>query len=396
MGWSPSKKNRGATVNTHRNPGRVKILSTVEGYQWPGSEYLWADAAELLLSRKHSVTSYLSEDFRGAGKLLSLQRRGLAVRFLSKANNFWKRRFRDYSGPAFRWDANADLLVISCGSLFDICFSPGLATSLKKTTVPYAIVCQFNADTFWFDNAMRDEMRDIYRNSVASVFISKQNLELAERQLAASLPNTTIITNPVWIPEPPIHVTWPNFDNETCQMACVARLDTRWKGQDVLFDVLRSDKWMERNWHLSLFGEGPEESYLRQLAVHYGIEQRVTFKGVVSDIAEIWDEHHLQVLATRAEGGPMVITEGMYCGRPAVTTSCGHIPEFIDDNVNGFLADFATTKCFAEAMDRAWNARSRWQEIGVLAQQSASRIQDQGQKLGNLLLTQLASATQAD
>ena len=104
---------------------------------------------------------------------------------------------------------------------------------------------------------------------------------------------------------------WPDkADDAPWRFACVARLEPRWKGQDVLFEVLADDKWKHRNYTLSLFGQGAEESYLRNLSTFYGLEKKIIFAGFSNPTA-VWREHHLQVLATRGEGGPMVITEGM-------------------------------------------------------------------------------------
>jgi len=76
------------------------------------------------------------------------------------------------------------------------------------------------------------------------------------------------------------------------------------------------------------------------------------------------------VLATRGEGGPMVVTEGMICGRIAVTTRCGFVPDYVTDGATGFLADFATAACFGDALERAWVRRAEWREMGRRAHES--------------------------
>jgi glycosyltransferase involved in cell wall biosynthesis len=160
------------------------------------------------------------------------------------------------------------------------------------------------------------------------------------------------------------------------KLACVARLEPRWKGQDVLFEVLADERWRARNYQLNLFGQGAEAEYLQRLVKFYRLEDKVRFAGFASP-EKIWQEHHLQVLAARGEGGPMVITEGMICGRIAVTTRCGFVPEYVADGETGFLADFATTACFGAALERAWNRRTEWREMGRRAHESVkSRLGD--------------------
>jgi glycosyltransferase involved in cell wall biosynthesis len=151
----------------------------------------------------------------------------------------------------------------------------------------------------------------------------------------------------------------------------VARLESRWKGQDVLFEVLADDKWKGRNYTLSLFGQGAEEGYLQKLSRFYGLEKKIIFAGFSNPTA-IWREHHLQVLAARGEGGPMVITEGMMCSRMAVTTRCGFNADYILDGQTGFLAAFSTPECFGLKIEEAWNRREDWRAMGIMAHQSIS------------------------
>lgn len=366
--------------------GRVQFYSTVRGYQWPGSEYLWADSAEALLKAGYHIKGFVSSEFSGAKRLNELQALGMDTVFVPLANSPIKRSIRRITGPGSGWTRNTDLLVVSCGSLFDVCFCPGLYHSLMKTNIPYCLICQFNAETFWFDNSMRDQMRNAYAKAAGSVFISQQNLTIAERQLATHIRNTQVITNPVWIEEHKRAPPWPKYSEVGgVQMACVARLDTRWKGQDVLFEILSQPQWNDRHWTLNLYGEGPEKGYLERLAEHYDLTERIVFHGVVTDVSEIWARNHIQVLPTRAEGGPMVITEGMACGRTAVSTHCGHIPEFLTDGLNGFLADFPTSRCFGMAMERAWHHRHQWEKMGAKAKNAVRSIENQGGKLFSFL-----------
>ena len=73
----------------------------------------------------------------------------------------------------------------------------------------------------------------------------------------------------------------------------------------------------------------------------------------------------------------MVITEGMLCGRPAVTTRCGFNPEYVADGETGFLAAAATPECFGAALEAAWNLREGWKEMGILAHRSIlAKVQD--------------------
>lgn len=341
---------------------RTAFISTVHGHSWPGSEYLWAGTAELLLAEGHQVYARCSRGFSDAGPLQNLVSKGLVYEPVQPPQSRIQRlgeRFFDPMAKLKAW--KPDLVVVSAGSAFDIAYQPSLASFLLKTNVPFIPICHFNAETFWVEEANRGTMRRVYAKAAASVFVCEDNHRITERQLAQRITNYRVIKPPlpVKLASP---LPWPEGD--CWNFACVARWESRWKGQDVLFEVLARPEWRERNWRLNLYGEGAEESYLRDLAKHFRIADRVNFVGFVEDRTEIWCQNHIQVFPTRGEGGPMVLTEGMACGRVAVVTDCGNAREYVVDGEDGFLAEFATPGIFARTLERAWDKREQWQEMG--------------------------------
>lgn len=349
---------------------KVGFISTVQGHQWPGSEYLWSACAEQLLGQQHQVFACVNPGLQGARPLESLQSKGAVINFAGHPDGRTERLKQKFLNPFDKLTSvGADLFIVSSGSAFDPVYWTPLAQFLQTTQIPFIFICHFNAETFWVDDSMRAAMKTIYEKAGGSVFVSSDIKRLTERQLAIAIPRASVIVPPLNInlPEP---LPWPQqTENQPLRLACVGRLEPRWKGQDVLFEVLSGAKWKQRNYILNLFGQGAEEGYLRNLCSYYGLENKVKFAGFASP-EQIWAEHHAQVLATRGEGGPMVVTEGMMCGRIAITTRCGFNADYINDGQNGFLADFAATDCFGKKMEEAWNRRAEWKDMGVRAHQS--------------------------
>jgi glycosyltransferase involved in cell wall biosynthesis len=263
-------------------------------------------------------------------------------------------------------------VVVSAGSAFDIAYSPSLARFLTDSGIPFIPICHFNAETFWVDEGNRETMRRIYSGAKHSIFVSEDNHRITERQLALKIEKYSVIRPPfpLRLDEP---LPWPEVRNDEWHFACVARLESRWKGQDVLFEILARPEWRERKWKLNLYGEGAEQEYLKKLAVHYGIADRVHFRGFVHDRSEIWRNNHIQVFPTRGEGGPMVLTEGMMAGRVAVISDCGNASVYVSHAEDGFLVDFPTTGCFSKVMDMAWARRGDWGEMGRSAHRKISQ-----------------------
>ncbi len=346
---------------------KIGFISTVHGHQWPGSEYLWSACAEYLLAHQHEVLACVSTDLIDARPLKTLQSKGAGVHLVKRPSGRIERFQQKILNPLNKLlSFKPDLFVVSSGSPYDPVYWPALDRFLQATDVPYIFISHFNAETFWVDEGMRDVMKRIFEKAAASVFVCSENKRLTERQLGMAILRASVIVPPlnIAVEEP---LAWPErTEDQAWKFACVGRLEPRWKGQDVLFEILADSKWRQRNYLLSLFGQGVEEGYLRRLCTHYGLDEKIKFAGY-SAPQQIWREHHIQILATRGEGGPMVITEGMMCGRIAITTRCGFNGDYIDDGHNGFLADFATPDCFGRKMEEAWNRRADWQEMGFRA-----------------------------
>jgi glycosyltransferase involved in cell wall biosynthesis len=364
---------------------KVAFISTVQGHRWPGSEYLWSECAGQLLTSGHQCFARVSSDCAGAEVLRNLAARGLVVEYDTPRPGRWSRVRDQYISPFRGLTAFApDVIVVSSGSAYDPFYQPALGRFLQGTDRPFIFICHFNAETFWVDEAMRGVMGRIYQKAAGSVFVSHENRRLTERQLAVEISKSKIIPPPLRL-DLPAPLPWPEPTPEgLLRLACVARLEPRWKGQDVLFEVLAGPKWKDRNYALSLFGEGAEEAYLRRLAKFFGLGGKVIFAGYASP-QKIWSTHHLQVLPARGEGGPMVTTEGMMCGRIAVSTRCGHNPDYIVDGDTGFLAAFPTAECFDAKLEEAWSVRLKWREMGFKAHAAIRQKMDSFAATGRLM-----------
>lgn len=88
-----------------------------------------------------------------------------------------------------------------------------------------------------------------------------------------------------------------------------------------------------------LVGSGPLEPVWREWAHRLGIASRVEFRGRLEGEALRAAVRGLRVsvLASKTEGLPNTVLEGMAAGRPVVATAVGGMRELIEDGVTGFL-----------------------------------------------------------
>ena len=341
----------------------VCFLSTMQGFSWGGSELLWAEAACLAAREGHRVTAVTHPAAREAAQLTEL--RSLGVEVIHRPGAKGHRLVRAYERHVGTFPAIArsrpDVILISMGSAYDTAHDLELIRSLERSKVPYVVVCQHCPEHQILRPEHRERVLRFYCRAQHVAFVAEMNHRSLERQLAGKISEASVIRNPVNLDSLGA-VAWP--ERGPAGLACVARLDVNFKGQDILFEVLGSDHWRSRDWTLRLYGEGPHREYLGALARFRGIDERTEFRGHVSDIRSIWRENHLALFPSRSEGTPLALVEAMVCGRPPVVSDVGGNAEWVQETGSGFLAEAPTVSSFGAALERAWTARGRWEEIG--------------------------------
>ena len=347
-------------------------------HPWGGSEELWAGAAALLAGGGHSVTIFKTSVDPKHSRIYQLLAFGCRVRDLHQVClPHWIRLPRSLvwltrRGPVqsairpllqtYLTNLNPDLVVVSQGGNFD-----GLAYSnlCRISGHPYVVVSQKAIDHLWPLDKDRISMRSVFHGALRCYFVSEHNLRLTELQVGEKFTNAEIVRNPFLVSGTP--VPWPDFENShTVKLACVARLETGEKGQDILLQVLARQAWRKRNLFVSFFGEGCNGEALRELAQHLDLKN-VVFPGFVSDVEAIWKTHHALVLPSRTEGLPLALIEAMTCGRFGIVTKEGGSSEVVEEGRTGFIANAAKVDELDHAMERAWAVRPEWKSIAEAA-----------------------------
>jgi glycosyltransferase involved in cell wall biosynthesis len=364
---------------------KIAFVSTMENYPWGGSELLWSETALRLVREGHAVAASVSGWPHRAAHLSTLRGAGVEIneRCISPARLRPKsvRKFiyrildpliRRASCRAFlRWLAwqRPDLICISSGWIGD---DQGIMNTCLQSGRPYAVIVQANSEEMWPDDSRALYLLEIYRSARRVFFVSNRNRVLLETQLGIELTNAEVVRNPFNVSRdasPP----WPS-DSGPTRLACVGRLDPRSKGQDLLLGVLAREPWRSRPLQLSFIGNGVMEEGLRRLARRLGLDQCVEFCGHVDDIERVWTTHHALILPSRYEGLPLVIVEAMLCGRPVIVTDVGGNAEIVQDGITGFVAEAPTELHLRLAMQRAWERRHQWSEIGQAAARAIRRL----------------------
>lgn len=349
---------------------RIAFYSTLHGMSWGGSEELWSAAAEALLRDGHQAClqfrqrRYVPQQLRpllDMGAEISPRRGPFFGGRIRKA----LRKIRSPHHAMLKWFrmAQPDFVLISVSYHLD---DLQVAHACREARIPYGILVQAASPYQWIDAGKAESQRIAYANAARCYFVSAQNRDILEANLGVDLSDAEIVDNPFNVrvdAAPP----WPVATNPW-KLACVARVHFQSKAQDILLQVMRQSKWRQRPLELTLHGsDGGSMKQFKSLIKLYDLQKAVKLGGFVDNIETVWARNHGLILPSRYEGNPLAMIEAMMCGRMPIVTNIGRAAELIDDNHSGFVAPAATVELIDDALERAWQRRHEWQEIGANA-----------------------------
>lgn len=140
-------------------------------------------------------------------------------------------------------------------------------------------------------------------------------------------------------------------DAQPLKLLCVGRLCEA-KGQAVLIQAVDELVRRGQDCRLTLVGGGELRVELEALVAALQLQSRVTFTGPLNQdqVREHFAMADAFVLASFAEGVPIVLMEAMALGIPVFSTRITGIPELIEDGVNGTLVAAGSIAALADAL----------------------------------------------
>lgn len=357
---------------------RIAFVSTILGYPWGGADALWTRAAEGAVERGDQLLLAVTAVVAAHPRIVELARRGVIIvsRTTPGPTPSLGRRLLGKLGVGGAADAGMisaltrfqpDLVIVSCGGTYDLMTESALCAWLQQHRIRYRIIANFQQEHPNLSAEERTRARDLLAAAEAISFLSQRNLNVTRRHLLHALPHAQVVQIPLrW---KPVDVTpWPA--SPPWRLAAVARLSPE-KGLAMLLQAVSSVLEGVPDWTLRIYGRGPEEGYLRELAGHLHLSDRIIFAGFVTELRDVWAENHLMISPALDEGVPMTIPEAMLCGRPVLATCVGGAEEWLVHNETGFLCPAPTLPLMETALREAWSARDRWPAMGRVAAAAA-------------------------
>jgi glycosyltransferase involved in cell wall biosynthesis len=142
-------------------------------------------------------------------------------------------------------------------------------------------------------------------------------------------------------------------DPRPFELICVGRLAPA-KGQGLLLEAVADLVLKGKDVRLRLVGDGPDRAVLEHRAREYGLKDRVLFEGWRNqrEVLDLYRHADGFVLASFAEGVPVVLMEAMAMQIPCIATRITGIPELIRDGVEGLLVTPGNAVQLTEAIER--------------------------------------------
>jgi glycosyltransferase involved in cell wall biosynthesis len=359
---------------------KILFISSMGGSGWGGSEELWFKTAKQLRAENYEVAAFYYDWFPEPSKIKELRSLNVIIyKHIRKRKSIFQRMIQRISKTSSSnitpylnlFEFDPDLIIISQGTSFDILYDKPLQDFITKIKKPYFLISQFNYESGnIISEKIKNQSLNIIKLAKIFYFVSERNCDIAERQIASEIKNKKLIDNPINIGIPKI-LPWPTSGK--IKLACVARLECTYKGQDILLESL--SKFKDYDFELNFYGKGDDKEHLEALIIYYGLSKKVFMRGHVNDIEEIWATHHLLVLPSICEGTPLSLQECMLCGRPALVTDVGGCDQLIISNQTGFLSPVANKKNLELNLEKVFNSsQEELKQLGINAFEHAKNI----------------------
>lgn len=340
----------------------MKIFMIIKKLRYSGAYKMFMWVAKALADRGYEVTvfTYMSNDVKELPPNIRWIQTDLEHGGMMKSVREARRQMKE-------WGADVSISFLLDANIINTLACKGIRTK--------SVICERN-DPYKPHYYKLKLTKSLFRLADGAVFQLPKVAEYYSMVKGA----TAVIPNPV-IPVS-AEIELKPFDERDSIIISLGRLDLFQKRQDILIGAFA--KFLEKHpdYRLELYGDGPDEGKLKQLASQLGIADKVVFGGITYQSLQILSRSKFFVLSSDFEGIPNALMEAMSIGLPCVSTRCrpGGAEYLIEDGVNGLLVDTGNVEEMYQAMTKiadAGIADSLGREAKKLVQRfSEERIAD--------------------
>jgi len=342
----------------------VLIFSIMNGTAWGGSELLWYQSALWLRKNKYKVgvcCFYWPEKeeklnrLKAAGcELFYLPGRMQTKSLLGKI----KLRKALTAVPVHQYD----FVIFNQGGWKDVVHGP--FKYFYKRLPPYSVSFHNYNAREKLSAKKKQILQDWVNYAVANLADTEKVFTVMKEIYSITVPRSGIQINPTTFTPPGGYTDYNSSVDEKTVFSMIAEMDVERKAQDVLIKTLAEKKWKERNWELNLYGKGKDFTKIEKLIAELGLQNKIFMKGYSLDLRSSLTDSHLVLHMTHLDAMPIVVVDAMSVSRPVAVSHVGDMPRWVKEEVNGWLTDEVTPESISETLERAWNEKHRWMQMG--------------------------------
>ncbi|WP_353073459.1 glycosyltransferase family 4 protein [Tunturiibacter gelidoferens] len=240
--------------------------------------------------------------------------------------------------------------------------------ALRQSAVPLISTCHT-----WYDNDLAVSLygradRFVLRSYAAVVAVSE---EVSQRLLKAGVRKDRVHIVRNGIDLRPFDNASPLLRSVSSQdqppiVGLVGRLATE-KGVDIFLRAAARVLVELPSTKFVVVGEGPDREQLELLINELQIRRNVSMLGRRDDMPSVYASLDIMVSASRQEGLPIAILEGMASSLPIIATAVGAVPTVILDGRTGVLIPAENVETLASEIIKLLPNQTRRQNLGSAA-----------------------------
>ena len=240
--------------------------------------------------------------------------------------------------------------------------------ALRGASVPIISTCHT-----WYDNDLMVTLYGVIDRWVLRSFDGVVGVsdEVVQRLKTAGVRQDRIFEIPNGIDLRPFDAAQPSLPKRVAGngllVGLIGRL-SREKGVDVFIQAAASVLREVPETRFVVVGDGPDRAALEGLTTELGINKSVEFLGRRDDMPGVYASLDVMVSASRQEGLPMALLEGMASSVPLIATPVGEVPALVENDVTGVLVPVEDENTLATeliALLRDSNRRERLAAAGL-------------------------------
>jgi glycosyltransferase involved in cell wall biosynthesis len=342
----------------------VLFISLMNSTAWGGSEEIWYRSALYLAARNENVGVCCFNWEGKEEKLQQLQNAGCKLYMLpgkSETKSLWgKYKLNEalYSIPF----SDYKKAIVNQGGWKDVAHGP--FKKLYQKLPPYILIFH-NYDTLEkLQGNKKKSLHNWVQNAEKNIGDAGRIFSVIKSTCNLDIPRNHLLFNPVTIQLPGYQTPFISPAENRLELTVLAELDVKRKAQDVLIQALAGEKWKNRNFRLNIYGNGKDKQILEKLITDTGLSSKVFLNGFTKEVKEVLTNSHVLLQLTHIDAMPISVTEALAMSRAVIASDVGDMPLWINEGVNGWIAEKACVQEIERVLENAWQNRNMLEEMG--------------------------------